>query len=134
MRDERPVRPFRGRIDHDEGGHMTVRRGLTRVAGIACTATLLLLPATRAHATLIHQGAGFNADDAGLLSSYIIHMVDSTDIEDFRAEAESVAAELESITGLTVTVASGVVSSATAAQGEITIATDTDSSCSSQSP
>jgi hypothetical protein len=112
---------------------MNVRRGLTRLTGIACAAALLL-PATQAHATLIHQGAGFNADDAGLLSTYTIHLVDSTDIEDFRAEAESVAAELESITGLTVTVASGVVTSATAAQGEITIATNTDSSCSLQSP
>lgn len=107
---------------------MVGHRRLTTLIGVACAAALTL-PGTTAQATGFHNGAGFNSLDDGLLSSYTIFLVDSTDIEEFRAEAESVAAELTTITGIPVTVASGVVASRPSGQGEILIETAETSFC-----
>jgi hypothetical protein len=110
---------------------MLGHRRLTTLIGVGCAAAVAMLPATPAQAAGYHSGSGFLSYDAGLLSSYTIHLVDTPEIEEFRAEAESVAAELTSIMGsVTVTVASGVVqSSYTPGPGEVTVKTDETSSC-----
>lgn len=115
---------------------MLGHRRLTTLIGVGCAAAVAMLPATPAQAAGYHNGSGFISYDAGVLSSYTIHLVDTPKIEEFRAEAESVAAELTSIMGsVTVTVASGVVpSSYTPGQGEITVKTDETSSCTLRYP
>lgn len=101
-----------------------------RVRSIACMTVATALYLTTAPASAYVFGNGFNLqEDTGLLEAYTVRLIDTPGVETLRSDLELAVAQIVSVTGLTVSVAPGLIAERAPVDGEILVQVDPTHTC-----